>query len=1116
MEPIDFSKLPEPLPAEAESVAPVTSNPFAVTPQNQPVVSDLGQPFSLEGLPEPLPAEPAQRGTLADMGVAGAHGLESAIREGVKTFGSMLNSTVVPPPLREKAAELGESLLPDAMVPKPETIIGKIESDLVRFGLGFLAGGRIIKSTGVAANLAKSAVGTGIVADPQAERLSNIVESYPSLANPITEFLAAKDGDSTSESKFKASLEDVLTNSVAQLAFKTFKVAKGHLSGKISDTDAASMAEDILKTGAPKSATAPVVDPAIKATQAREAITPAWSPLKLSDEKAVQFKERLDSMFKDKSIEALPKNDGTVSVAHMDSSPNILNTVSELSKMIAPEMRAAGFTEHMSNQATKELAEQLSMTPDALIGGLKAAGASADQIAPMVLGGRMAIQGLAANIAKASQKALTTGEGKEAAIAEIRKFTELLSSFKSLQTGVARGLQVFGAKVGPHNVDDLATAMAGKEGDDLLKLMVMAEGDPTVISKLAQAAGTTWGRKAIDTHNELWMSALLSSPKSQEVNVLSTGLNMLVQPLNLVVGGTIRREWADVREGVALYTGLRQHLFDAFTMAKKSFLIDAPILSPRGAQEAGPAITAVNYGLDPESVIGQGVDFLGKTIRLPFRFLGTGDEFFKQMAYRSKLSAQAAREGMDLVKAGKLDQKDLATWITDRFTKGFNEAGAALDDSALKYAEKVAFSQGLKVPTWEFLGKRSFGETMMTVASTHPILRGTLLPFIKIPTNLARQTVDMSPAAVVRKQFWSALQEGGQARTEALGKISLGSAMWAGASYLAIEGTITGGGPVDKELRDALIATGWQPYSVKVGDKYISYSRLDPFGAVLGITANWVEIANHLPEKDRDNLAEVMTLSLVNNLTSKTYLKGLIDTLAVIGSGDERKVQKWLQMRAASYVPNAVGAFNPDTELKDVRSVMDAMKTKIPGYSSTVEAKRDFFGVKQTSPMGYPWSAFNPLSVSTDKKDAVRDEMARLAHSDAQAQWSQVPHLIGNVDLTTVKNAKGQTAYDRYTELIGSVTDGAGRNLYSAFEAKMNSSSYKNGSDGNSWFTTGSRVSMLRSVHDVFKDRALAQLKREFPEVADALRADKQGKLSMKKGREKADALEVLKQFGTN
>lgn len=1107
---IDLSQLPEPLPAEADPKVPSIPNPFVVTPQTQPVVNDLGQQFDLSSLPEPLPAEETTtRGTLADMGVAAAHGVESAVREGVKTAGDMALHTIVPPFMRDVVKDFVTSHTPNELTPKPETTIGKIESDLIRFGLGFLTGGQLIKGAGVAANMAKSAVGTGLVADPQAERLSNIIENYPSLKNPITDYLAASHDDSAAEGKFKAAVEDVLTNSVAQLAFKTMKVAKGALSGKATEADTSSMAEDLLKTGKPASATH-TVDPLIKAEQARQAITPEWAPLKISDEKAIQFKEKLDAMFKDKSIEATPKADGSISVAHMDSSPQILNTVRELAELVEPEMKAAGFTAHQSQLATKELADNLLMEPEILIGALKAAGATADSLAPQILAGRMMIQGLAANVAKQTERALLTGEGKEAAIAEIKRFVEIQSSFKSLQTGVARGLQIFGAKAGQVPVDDLATALAGKDGDELLKVFSMAEGDPTAISRLANAIQTTGLRKAIDTHNEIWINALLSSPKTQMVNIASTSLNMLVQPLNLVVGGTIRREWSDVREGVALYVGLKQHLFDAMHMARKAWQVEGPILSPVTTNEIKPAISSTSYNLDPDSILGQAVDFTGKyLVRWPGRLLTTGDEFFKQLAYRSKLSAQAAREGMDLVKAGKLSQEDLGEWMDDRIAKGFNQAGAALDEKALAYADRATFTTDLKTETW--LGNRSFGESSQTLASTHPVLRGTILPFVRVPANLARQVIDYTPGvAQLHKRFWSDIEAGGTRRTEAIGKLSLGSSLWMGAALLANEGLITGAAPQDKELREALLATGWQPYSVKIGGQYVSYNRLDPFASVLGLVADYTQISGHLPENKRDELASIMTLSLVNNLASKSYLKGLIDTLTIVGSSDPNKIHRWIQQRSASYIPAAVASLNPDREMKEARSVVDAMLTKIPGLSATVEAKRDFFGEKKLMPGHFPYTAFSPFPSTVESTDPVRKELARLAMSDAQAQFNTPPAHIGNVDLTAFKNAKGQTAYDRYQELIGTVTDGAGRTMHQAMLDKINSDAYKRGSDGDSWYTVGSRVSMLRVVHDHFKDRALMTLKREMPELAERLRQDKQNRLAVKKGREKVNPMEAL------
>ena len=42
------------------------------------------------------------------------------------------------------------------------------------------------------------------------------------------------------------------------------------------------------------------------------------------------------------------------------------------------------------------------------------------------------------------------------------------------------------------------------------------------------------------------------------------------------------------------------------------------------------------------------------------------------------------------------------------------------------------------------------------------------------------------------------------------------------------------------------------------------------------------------------------------------------------------------------------------TEMKEVRSVMDAIMTKIPGYSTQVPPKRDLFGERKLMPWSYP------------------------------------------------------------------------------------------------------------------------------------------------------------------
>jgi hypothetical protein len=78
----------------------------------------------------------------------------------------------------------------------------------------------------------------------------------------------------------------------------------------------------------------------------------------------------------------------------------------------------------------------------------------------------------------------------------------------------------------------------------------------------------------------------------------------------------------------------------------------------------------------------------------------------------------------------------------------------------------------------------------------------------------------------------------------------------------------------------------------------------------------------------------------------------------------------------------------------------------------------------------------------------------------------------------------------------------------------MQSPAYVNGSDGWSWYTTSSRANMLREVQHRFQDRAMMQVRREFPEFDASLRADKQNKLDTKVGRTPRNAIDEGLKFG--
>ncbi|MGL5918130.1 MAG: hypothetical protein ACRCYM_02685, partial [Cetobacterium sp.] len=187
-------------------------------------------------------AEPKKedRGFAEDVLVHGVLG-------GVEQAGRGLYSTV------KAGAELAGAELPELgkpLISEAEGITGQITRDVTQFGLGFVGGLGLLKAAGVATKLAPvakemvaSAIGTGVVADPTAARLSNLIQKYPHLENPITEYLAQDDTDGTLESKFKASLEDVATTPVALVLFKAIKGLKA--AGKGDDVTAKQMGDEL-------------------------------------------------------------------------------------------------------------------------------------------------------------------------------------------------------------------------------------------------------------------------------------------------------------------------------------------------------------------------------------------------------------------------------------------------------------------------------------------------------------------------------------------------------------------------------------------------------------------------------------------------------------------------------------------------------------------------------------------------------------------------------------------------------------------------------------------------------------------------------------------------------
>jgi hypothetical protein len=733
----------------------------------------------------------------------------------------------------------------------------------------------------------------------------------------------------------------------------------------------------------------------------------------------------------------------------------------------------------------------------------------------------------------------------------MRKITvlaDLEGMMKSVQTASARVTAAGRIRTSPRYTGEDMIKMLDEMGgaskiDKLMEKIAATDGNPSKIAKLLRVS---WQRKVLDTHNELWINSILSGISTHVVNMGTAGVNTFLKPGNMALGGLIRGDMDSVNAGLSVYKGLGSMFKDSFSMARKSFAMERPVLSVSDKQlEIESTISAGNYNLNPESWLGQGVNWLGKAARIPSRFLGAEDEFFKQMSYRAKLNQSATMEAAKMVRAGKLDPNkmmdvltdgvtvkvsEVDNWIQNKFNEGFKyevmpEFGpkpaqmGGTDKASLQYANEATFTQSLKIPTW--MDNRSFAETMYQAANTHPMLRGTVLPFVKVPANLLREAASYTPGiAQLRKQFWSDMAGGGDRASEAIGKMATGSMLLSGATYLAVEGKITGGAPTDPDIRQRMYEKNWQPYSFVFensdGSKtYVPFSRFDPWGLVFGIVGDVAQTFQHINEESRHSFAAASTMAIANLLNSRSYLKGMVDALDVLSGGQGQdgidKFVRIMNQRAASYIPNVVRVAQPDTEIKEIRSMMDAIMAKIPGLAQGVQAKRGYFGDKLMAPIGWPWHAILPSRVGQESTDPALLELARLSDGPSQAHFKTPEKRVGTLDLTKFKNAQGVTAYDRMMEKLNE-TD---------FHERMNdlvtSDEYKAGTDGDAFYP-GSKLTEIKKLESRYHKRALHETLVEFQDNAamvgfdlkEMVRTDKRNARASKKGNDITELDRVL------
>lgn len=696
---------------------------------------------------------------------------------------------------------------------------------------------------------------------------------------------------------------------------------------------------------------------------------------------------------------------------YVNGEAELSGTLARLSNLYEGKIQAARrgviSIEQTIAESKRELASILGVASDKLPGE---AGVPIDKLGARLLAKRqLAVD--AAQELKAQGKALAEiGAGAtEAQVAQFLAHAErssmILADFLGMRAEVARAQNALKSSVSASmDLSAVQKLLEGHGGKD--KVMnfarIMADADnPASVLRAAQAMVKP---SSLEKSIEVWKASILSGPTTHLANLMgnlsSTVMKFPERLTAAAIGKLHGGEKVTVSEVRALAGGMIGGSLDALKLA---------------GQAAGDALRLKESPVDPSKTEQYRAAVGGKTgefVRIPFKMLTAEDALFRTLNERGEINALAVRQV-----------------IKDGFTPGTREFNTRVIDLIQNPSEALA-----KAVT--AAGDKSVFTTKLGKTGTHlqMMVKGTplefILPFIKTPANLLKWAAEYVPGvnllmSSVRADLSG--KNGAAARDLAAARMLIGGVV-ATVVFDAVENdVITGGGLSDPEKRRAKVAAGWQPYSIKIGDTYYSYQRIDPVARLLATAADAAEIYAAAGENDKLNLAGAITSAVGNATISQTYLSGLSSAVNAI-TDPNRYGGRWLDRYAASLVPSIVGqtAAEIDPNAREVNSILDAIQSRIPFWREQLLPVRNPLTGNPVEGKDRVFP-FAPITATDASADKVLSEAMRLGVSlpiaPRNVQVGRGTGKLGKVEIDAqARNAftqkQGEFAHEILSQIV--------------------------------------------------------------------------------------------------
>jgi len=429
---------------------------------------------------------------------------------------------------------------------------------------------------------------------------------------------------------------------------------------------------------------------------------------------------------------------------------------------------------------------------------------------------------------------------------------------------------------------------------------------------------------------------MLSSPNTHINNAFSNFLQTaIIAPVEKTVRGGVdfaqskltgKEQEYFARQGVDYARGYWKALPDAFGNFKKT-------LAGNEALTSKPDIEFI-----PTST-----SKLRQIYTFPLQALEASDQFFRTLVKGGEIESLKT-EGITGAKASKIAEQQ-ADYRT--FRQAFDPDGKLGQNGVLKVWDKwnVAINRLRNVPGGKWL-----------------------VPFLQTPTNILKQGFEYSPLG------FTTVRGSGEPATQ-MAKAIIGSTVFTGAYAMASSGLTTWDTPTNATEKAEFYAAGLQPYSMKIGGTWVSYSKLGPLAYPIAMASALKWAQDNGGDDDALTTMGSAFSGTLGFFADQSYVRGIGDIIDAL-RGDEYKQARGLSNIPAQLIPYRSFMGWVARQVDPVRrkssggkvpeQIGKSIVSQIPFASQSLEAHQTPFG--EESLRQFPTiNAYSPFSISQEK-----------------------------------------------------------------------------------------------------------------------------------------------------